>query len=1311
MINCHGHTDASNIRLLDCINPVEDLLKTAVQVGYKGIAITDHEALCNHVKALKVTKELKQKGEMPEDFKLILGNEIYLVDSLEEVRDNYQGGGKTKFPHFVLLSKNKTGYRQLRKLSSIAWENSFWTGTMERVPTEKHVLEQVVKESPNNLIASTACLGSEFAHHILRMRKGEITNDEELIRFSKLKINEFLLWCIDVFGKENFFIEIQPALSDEQKYYNEKAIMIAKAYDLKWIVTTDFHFLRPEDLPIHEAYLRSKDGERETLDFYEACFCQTVDEIRERLDYLNKEDVELAINNTMLIGNMVEDYDLKQPVQIPRINLPEFELKHLFKPAYDKFSYIKQFAYSKEEQDQYLLKLIEDGFNEKIRPKVISREYFYSVMSRINEELGELWEISQSMNQAMSSYYVTVREIINIIWDDDGGNSLVGIARGSAAGFIINYFLGVTQFNPMDYNLPHWRHLHRSRPDYPDIDIDTEGMKRQQILKALKRYFGEHRVLNICTFGTEGSKSALLTACRGMGIDNDIAMSLTGLIPFERGANWSLKDCLYGNEEKQRKPVKEFINEIEKYEGLKEIALKIEGLINKRSIHAGGIIIFNGHYVEQNAMMKAPNGQPITQLSMQDSEYCGAIKYDLLTIEALDKIRTTLDYLLEYNEIEWQGTLRDTYNKYFHPDVLEYDNQEMWSKLGKGEVIDLFQFNTQIGIQTAKKVKPNNLLETAVANSLMRLMSDGEEQPVDTYVKYKNNIELWYEELKNYGLNQDEIKVVEKHLKNIYGVADTQEVVMLMTMDEKISGFDVESANKMRKAIAKKSEKALKEVQKMFFEIGRSRGTSESLLSYVWNVQIKRQLGYSFSLLHTLSYSLIALQQLNIVHRYNPLYWNTACLTVNAASVEEEEDNEEVDDEEKKKNRSTNYGKIASAIGDMKQHGVKIALPDINKAGFGFIPDILNDQIIFGLKGINGIGDDVVQTIIQNRPYKSFNDFVERMYDTSLVKKSQVIQLIKAGCFDSFGNRQEIMKLFINKIYEPKTKLTMSNLAMIIENDILPPEYHIYKRYFRFRKHVLKNVFKNIQKPKDKLLILDDISMQFFDNHFSDDCIVEVHNGQYVISDKKFKKEYDEKMETIKTWITKTEVLQQLNEKLFEAEWIKHAEGNLSKWEMESLCFYYHEHELQNIDKEKYGIVNFNEQPEEPVVVGTYKSRGQERPKYEISRIAGTVLDKDKNKHTVTLLTTDGVVTVKFYDGAFVHYNKQISRVKEDGKKEVLEGSWFTRGNKLLIAGYRRGSQFKPYKYKDSIYQHTVALITDVHENGDLSLTTERMHI
>ncbi|MEK4006558.1 PHP domain-containing protein [Paenibacillus sp. FSL H3-0333] len=1305
----HNHTDrGSNLKLRDTTNTIEGLIQTANDMGHKGLAITDHESVSSHVKAIQITEQLKKNEKIAQDFKLILGNEIYLVENTEEIRTNYKSG-VTKFPHFLLLSKDAIGHEQIRYMSSKAWADSFFTGPMLRTPTERGLLESIIKRDPGHLIASSACLGSPHCIYLLEMKTHHENNDLEKAKESYKKVCDFTEWCIDVFGKDDFYLELQPAYSEEQIYCNKQLLKLSNKYGLKYIITTDSHFLRPEDRIVHKAFLNAKEGEREVDAFYEATFVQTIDEMSERLNYLEHEVIKTALDNTIEIGNKIQDYTILKPTVIPKIDLPDFNLRGTFRSVYGKYEFINKMAHSENPQDRYIVKLIEDGFYEYLPYNTYSTEKLHSVAGRINVELGELWKISETLNQSMASYYITVREIVNVIWDDDCGNSLVGVSRGSAAGYLICFLLGITQVNPLEYGIemPHWRHLTAERPEYPDVDIDTEAAKRDQIFRQLKQYFGEKRVLQVCTFGTEASKSAVQSAARGLGIDNDVAMYVSGLVPFERGSNWTLSDCVNGNEEKERKPVQEFISEINKHEHWLNVAMKIEGLVNKRSIHASGVIVFNEEFYKTNAMMTAPNGTHVTQFSLEDCEAVSNMKFDLLTIEGLDKIRVTLDTLLAENLMEWQGTIRKTYNRYLHPNKIDMVSPKVYDLIGSDSITDLFQFSTEIGIQTVKRTKPANLIELASANSLMRLMGSGHgtETPIDSFIRFKNNIGEWYEELHKHQLNEDEIKILEKHLLTLNGVADTQESIMLLSMDEKVAGFSIQDANKLRKIIAKKKATEIEKIKKTFYKKGLKLGNRTEMLDYVWNVQIVRQLGYSFSILHTLAYSIIALQEASLNINYNPIYWRTACLTVNSASIDNESDADEEDT--KSKSQSTNYGKIASAIGNMQSRGVKVGLPNINKAYFGFKPDIIEDQIIFGLKGINGIGDDVVQNVIQNRPYASFDDFLVRMYDTSIIKKAQLIQLTKAGCFETFGDRISIMKTFVNKLYIPKEKLNFQNLNAVIECGLIPQEMQQYSKLFNFRKYVMKKIHRKVNK--DKYYALDKISTPFYYENFSDQGIKEYSGNFPVISENVFKKEYDKKMDGIREWLSLPETLERFNAKQYEMEWGSVAEGTVSKWEMDSLSFYYTEHELEHIDYVRYGISKFGDLPEEPIVVSTMTFRnGNSRPKFKLDFITGTVLDKDKNKHTVALLTTDGVVTLKFSDGEFAYYNKQVSKPKPDGGKQIVEKTWFARGNKLVLCGYRRGAQFKPHRYKDTNVKHTTMLITAIAKDGSIKVETER---
>lgn len=664
--------------------------------------------------------------------------------------------------------------------------------------------------------------------------------------------------------------------------------------------------------------------------------------------------------------------------------------------------------------------------------------------------------------------------------------------------------------------------------------------------------------------------------------------------------------------------------------------------------------------------------------------------------------------LIENGEIKPESTLRKTFNKYLHPDVIDKESKELYELIGNDSITDVFQFSTDIARDAIQKVKPSNLTELASINSVMRLMSDSGEQPIDTFLRFKNNIDEWYHEMQEYGLNDEEIKIMEEHLLKLNGVADTQESVMVMAQDKRIAGFSIQESNVLRKAIAKPNKNKVEKLRNKFINNGLELGNRKELLTYVWDVQIARQLEYSFSTLHVVAYTLMALQEANLNLYYNPIYWQTACLTVNGGALDMDENNSN--------KQSTKYGKIASAIADMQRRGVTIALPNINKANFEFTPDVENNAILFGLKGISGIGDDIAHTIIEHRPYKSFDDFVTRMVDTKLIKNSQVIQLIKAGCFDEFDDRLEIMKQYVQRTYQPRKSLTLASFNTVINLGIVPEDLSLYIRFYRYRQYIQKNVVGRTseRKTKNRLFQLDEISTEFLYEHFFEDCIVDYDEKTSlpIVAEWLFDSQYDKKMEKVKKWLAKESTLKLVNDKLFQKEWEKVAgDANISEWEMSSLSYYYSGHELEHLNKEKYDVTDYSDIPEEPIPVKKYEWKGKIRYEYRTYRIAGTVLDKDKNRYTVTILTTDGVVVVKLYPSKYSYYDRQLSIKESDGKKRVVEASWFKRGNLIMFSGFRRGNQFIPRIYRSSIHQHDIIKINSIDKEGNLSLQTERAYV
>lgn len=1269
----HAHSEYSSLRFLDSTVKIGALIDYALKIGLSGVAVTDHECLSGHIKALQHYKEIKD--EHP-DFKLILGNEIYLINE-----SDYQN--TDKFFHFILLAKDIVGHSQLRELSTRAWSRMYTYKRMERVPTFYSDLADVIGNNQGHLIGMSACLGGYLPFLLL--------ND----KFEQAKF--FVDWCINLFGKDNFYVELQAGISEEQIEFNKKAIDFCKTNGYSWTFTNDVHYLNKGKRKLHAAYLNSADEDRETDSFYENTYFKTEDEMFARTTYLNPEDVKQGFNNTIKITNDIEFYDLHQDVIVPERKIPDYKPVHLFALYYNKYSYIKKFAESEYPQDRFILYQIEEGFKEK--NEIFNDEN----LSRIDIELKQLWDISIKLNQRISAYYNLSEYIVEIMWDDNKGNSLVGVARGSVTGYYIAYLINITQINPIKWNLPYWRHLVADRPELPDVDIDSQSSQRPQIFQAMKDTFGHDRGLNIITFKRETSKAAIQTACRGLGIDTDTAHEISSLVPITRGKVWSIKECLEGNEDNNYQPVKEFVNKIKEHPMLLETVQEIENLVCGRSSHASGFYLFNDKFVKQNSLMKTPKGIDVTCWDMADSDYCGALKVDFLTIEALDKIRKCMDLLIADGKMEWQGTLRATYNKYLHPNVINYNESKMWKMLENNNIPDLFQFDTLVGGDAVKKIKPTTLKQLSLANSVMRLMGDTDNMPIDRFVRFKNDSTQWDKEMKEANLNDDEIKILKHYLDHNFGCSIEQEDVMELSMDKHIAGFNIVEANKLRKGIAKKKKNILAKVKELFFTKGHEIGTRQEMLDYVWNDCIKPQLGYSFSRNHTLPYSTIGLQEMNLSYYYPIIYWNTACLTINASANEEIEDN-----------KSTNYGKIAKAIGDMQTHGVQIELPEINSAKFEFSPDNINDQIIFGLKGINSIGDDIANTIVQKRPYSSLEDFISK----NEIEIKPMINLIKAGCFDKICNisRYEIMKQYIvlltKQKVETKNSLNMQNFPSIINLNILPKEFDFQKQLYYFKKYV----FSKDNMVKKNEYQLDNESRIFFENvcmsYLKENQDYRIDVDGTIIYKNKFDKWYNTQIEELKSWLQNTKSVEKYNLALYNnyatTIWNKYCNGNISKWEMDSLSFYYTKHELADVNLKKYSLTRYKNISREPMIIGKIQRKNRSWSKYQLYNIVGTILDKNANGHYITLLTVDGVVTVKFYSGIFTFYNKRISERKDDGKKTVIEDSWFSRGNKVLITGFRKNDMFYPKRYNDSIYQHTICKINEVYENGDLDLQYER---
>ena len=1302
----HGHTQYSNIRLRDCIIKENEALEYAKQLNHAVVGFTEHDFTGGWLKAFKLQEKYP-------DIKIILGNEIYLCrNGLNATNYNREND---RYYHFILLAKDTIGLKQIREISTRAWLRSYMARGMRRVPTYYQDLFDIIGANPGHVIGSTACLGGALPTQILRGT-------------SEAKLGIWINQLKNLFGEGNFYLEMQPSNNKEQIIVNKKLLEFSKTYDVPYIITTDSHYLKKSDRVVHKAYLNAQNGDREVDDFYATTYMMSTEELESYFKYFDEEVLQTAYRNILKIKESIEQYSLLRPLNIPTLKWKPCPSHKIEYPIWFKrIPMLKTFNESQYEADRYLVDAIIEGVYH--HPDLDNQDAF----EEINACLEDTW-VSSNVNDARwSAYYLNLQNIIDICWD---AGSLVGPGRGSGVGFILLYCLDITQINPLRETTKcfRWRFLNPERVSVLDVDFDIEGGRRAQVLNAFRKYYGEDRVANVTTFRTEKSKSAILTAARGLGIDVDIAQYIASLIPADRGMLRTLSQCYNGDEENGFNPIKQFIAEMHNYPELWNVAQKIEGLICGSGIHAGGVIFVDEPFTESTALMRAPDGTICTQFELHDSEAVSLIKYDALSVEAMDKIHNCLDLLCDAGLIERERTLKETYENAIGIYNLERDNPDMWKMVWNHEIQSLFQMEKQSGINGIATLKPTSVDDLAILNSTIRLMAQekGGEMPTDKLARFKANPYEWDREMEKYGLGGNEREVLEPVLGMSYGLCIAQEQFMELVQLPELGGFSLTWADKLRKSIAKKNPKDYEALTKEFFEKTKEKGIDQHFAHYVWDVLIAMSRGYGFNQSHTLAYSLIALQEMNLAFHYPIVFWNCACLISDAGGDEKEEEedeaaavveetyscdveefgaedeDEEDDDEEeeekevkkKKKTANTNYGKIATAIGKMRMSGIMVEPPDINKSSYTFSPDMDLNIIRYGISGITRVGEDVVKQIIANRPYTSIKDFLSKVK----VNKLQMINLIKSGAFDAFGARVDIMHEYVDMISDTKKRITLQNMKMLIDFGLIPDKYDLQRRVYNFNKYIKKF------KLDLNYYGLDNIAFKFIEKYFDVDKLVPAEDTEsgFKIRQTTWDTMYQKQMDIIRPFVKEhhDELLAAVNGKLTADVWNKYCLGSLSKWEMDSVSFYSHEHELTGVDFDLYLIDDYFDLPESPEVERVIPIKGKQVPIFKLHRIAGTVLDRDKAKKTISLLTTKGVVSVKIYGGVFEQYDKQISVKGPDGHKHVVEKSMFTRGNKIIVTGIRQDSDFIAKVYSRTEW-HRVEQIVGV-EGDRLIIKAER---
>jgi DNA polymerase-3 subunit alpha len=451
----HMHDEYSNIILLDSITTSKKLIATAYKLGLSGCCLTNHECLSGSVVFKKNEKELKKKGEISEDFKCAIGNEIYCIE--KRTRESI------KYYHLILIAKNADGYEALKKLSSIAWLLSYNAsrGKMRRVPTLYSELEAVVEEYKGSLICTSACLGSVFSQLLLEYIKLVKENKVEEKELKLKEIDGRINFFVKLF-EEDFYIEIAPGNTKDQIEYNKAAFRYAKSRNLKIVIGTDAHYATKDDKSIHKAYLNSKDGEREVDDFYSSTYLMDNEECYNTYfkNLFTEEEFIEFCNNSMEIYEKIENYSLSKPQNIPTRDVEDYPKANLSDyMVIGSYHALEKLIQSDNPQERYwinncLIQLNKKGLN--------NEEY----LKRLETEAEVILFISDKLNVTLVSYFNTLREIFKTIL---ACGSIIEPGRGSSVGFLSDYLLGITQLDPIKYGLPYWRFLNNERVELPKI--------------------------------------------------------------------------------------------------------------------------------------------------------------------------------------------------------------------------------------------------------------------------------------------------------------------------------------------------------------------------------------------------------------------------------------------------------------------------------------------------------------------------------------------------------------------------------------------------------------------------------------------------------------------------------------------------------------------------------------------------------------------------------------------------------------------------------------------------------------------------
>lgn len=985
----HVHTQYS---LLDGAASISSLYEKAAQQKMPALAITDHGNMFGVFEFVKQAwNKTKVVGKTPEGkdivepvIKPVVGCEFYVVEDMH--RKTFSKEQKDKRYHQVLLAKNKKGYQNLIKLTSLG----FIEGMYSKYP---RIDKKLIEKYSEGLIATTCCLGAYIPQTIL-------TEDEAAAE------KEFN-WWLNVFG-DDYYIEIQRHGLPEQEKVNAFLLQLSQKYGVKIIATNDSHYTNEEDFNAHDILLCINTGEKQSTPGFDDFVNDDLQLKNRRFKFPNNQfffkstdqmeklfsDIPFALDNTNEIVDKVEVLQLKKDILLPAFPLPP-----AFQTGED----------NNLNQWNYLHHLTYEG----------AKERYGEITEEIRERLD--FELFTIKTMGFAGYFLIVSDFIRA-----GKNMgvFVGPGRGSAAGSVVAYCIGITNIDPIKYHLLFERFLNPDRNSMPDIDTDFDDEGRQKVIEYVIGKYGKNQVAQIITYGTMAAKMSIKDVARVMDLPLSESNALAKMIPDRPGTSLRriLNAPLTAKEAGEKeKPLEDELSaeELENAKRLRDIfhgndvraqvlqsAERLEGSVRNTGIHAAGIIIAPQDLTELIPVSTAKDSDLwVTQIEGSVIEEAGVIKMDFLGLKTLSILKNALELIKGNHGID------------IDLDNLPLNDEATFALYQKGETNGTFQFES-VGMQKhLRELKPDKFEDLIAMNALYR---PGPMQYIPNYIARKHGREeIVYD-----------IAEMKEYLEETYGITVYQEQVMLLS--QSLAGFSKGQADSLRKAMGKKDRKALDAKKSTFISGAVAKGYPKEVLEKVWT-DWEAFAQYAFNKSHSTCYAIVAYQTAYLKAHYPSEYM--AAVLNNAGSIE----------------------KITFFMEECKRMNLKVLGPDINESFKGFAVN-KKGEIRFGFSGLKGVGDAAIDKIIEEREngaYESIFDFIKRINQRSVNKKS-IENLVYSGAFDCFPDLKRSQYFYVapgdaqtgiekiikfGNVYQTnKTQTTLSLFGDALMPEIEPPK-------------------------------------------------------------------------------------------------------------------------------------------------------------------------------------------------------------------------------------------------------------------------------